>query len=55
MDRYFTSITLAQWALDKKFTIVATMRHDRKGILKEMKSLNDREEKSTIYAHHSNK
>ena len=55
MDRYFTSVTLAEWALDEKFTIVGTMRHDRKGIPKEMKSLNDREEKSTIYAHHSNK
>ena len=32
MDRYFTSVTLAEWALDEKF-----------------------EEKSTIYAHHSNK
>ena len=37
MDRYFTSVTLAEWALDKKFTIVGAMRHDRKGTPKEMK------------------
>ena len=55
MDRYFTSVSLADWAIDKKFTIVGTMRHDRKGIPKEMKDLNGREEKSTISAHHSEK
>ena len=31
------------------------MQHDHEGIPKEMKSLKDREEKSTIFAHHSEK
>ena len=46
-DRYFTSITLAQWCLEKKISIVGKMRTDRKGIPKEMKE----EEKSTKYCH----
>ena len=55
MDRYFTSVSLAEWGIYQKFTIVGTMWHDRKGIPKEMKSLKDREEKSTIFARHSEK
>ena len=51
LDRYFTSVTLAQWCLEKKISIVGTMRTDRKGIPKEMKNVNDREEKSTKYCH----
>ena len=49
MDRYFTSVTIAQWALENKITIVGTMRLDRKGIPKEMKSLENREERSVLY------
>ena len=55
MDRYFTSDSIAEWGIDQKFTIVGTMLQDRKDIPKEMKSLKDREEKSTIFAHHSKK
>ena len=55
MNRYFTSVSLAEWGIDQKFTIVGTMRHDHKGIPKEMKSLKDREEKSTIFAYHNEK
>ena len=55
MDRYFTSVSLAEWGIGQKFTIVGTMQHDRKSIPKEVKSLKDREEKSTIFAHHSEK
>ena len=54
MDRYFTSVTLADWAKTKHFSIVGTMRLDRKGIPKEIKSMEWREEKSTIYACQSN-
>lgn len=54
MDRYFTSITLADWAITKHFSIVGTMHLDRKGIPKEIKSIEGREEKSTIYAYQSN-
>ena len=51
LGRYFTSVTLAQWCLEKKISIVGTMRTDRKGIPKEMKELRDREEKSTKNCH----
>ena len=54
VDRYFTSITLADWATTKHFSILRTMRLDRKGIFKEKKSMEEREEKSTIYAYQSN-
>ena len=54
MDRYFTSITLADWATMKHFSIVETMPLDRKEIPKEIKSMEGQEEKSTIYAYQSN-
>ena len=41
MDRCFTSVSLAEWSIDQKFTIVGTMWHDRKGIPEEMKPLKD--------------
>ena len=43
MDRYFTAVSIAEWEINQKFTIVDTMRHDRKSIPKERKSLKDRE------------
>ena len=55
MDRYFTSVCLAAWALENKFTIVGTMRHDRKEISKEVKALNDREEMSVLHVYHEEK
>ena len=55
MDRYFTSVTLAEWALDRNFTIVGTMRHDRKGIPKELKVMKNRDERSVLYVHHGKK
>ena len=40
VDRYFTSTTLlADWATTKHFSIVGTMRLDRKKIPKEIKSM----------------
>ena len=48
LDRYFTSVSVAEWCLSKKITIVGTMRTDRKGIAKEMKTLDGREEKSVL-------
>ena len=52
MDRYFTSASVAKWALDEQsITIVGTMRHDRKGIPKELKMLDRREEKSAMYVY----
>ena len=55
MDPYLTSVFLAEWALQKKFTIVGTMRHDRKGIPKEVKAIGNREEKSVLYVYHKEK
>ena len=49
MDRYFTSVTIARWALEKKITMVGTTRLDRKGIPKEIKSLENREERSVLH------
>ena len=46
---------LAERALQKKFTIVGTMRHDRKGIPKEVKAVGNREEKSVLYVYHKEK
>lgn len=48
------SVTLAQWAAENKFTIVGTMRQDRKGILNEVKQLQGRDEKSTMYVYDEN-
>lgn len=54
MDRFFTSIPIAEWASQNNFTIVGTIRLDRKGIPNEIKSLDSREEKSTKYVYQSN-
>ena len=52
MDRYFKLVSVAKWALDEQsITIVGTMRHDRKGIPKELKMLDEREEKSPMYVY----
>ena len=48
-------MSLAEWALEKKLMIVITMRHDRKGIPKELTSVNDREEKLVLYIYHEKK
>ena len=48
MDQYFTSVILAEWAMDHHFTIVVTMSHDHKEIPNEIKLLQRREEKSTL-------
>ena len=51
MDRYFTSVSVAEWATSKGFTIVGTMRPDRTNIPKSLKEIGAREEKSTLYLH----
>ena len=45
MDRYFPSITLEDWAASHNFSIVGTMHLDRKGIPKEIKTLDSRQDK----------
>ena len=53
MDPYFTLVSLVSWAVDKNMAIVSKMRHDRKGIPKELKSVASREEKSVMYVYHT--
>ena len=53
MNRYFSSLSLAEWGINQKFTTIGTMQHDHKAIPKEIKSL--KEKKSNIYAHYSEK
>lgn len=48
MDRCFTSVSLASWALEKSITIIGTMRHSRIDIPKELKSVANIEEKSVM-------
>lgn len=47
-DNLYTSIPLAEKLLDRKITLVGTMRHNRKGIPKEIKSLEGREANSSV-------
>ena len=43
MDRYFTSASLAAWALEKKVTIIGTIHRDRKVKPKELKKVKSHE------------
>ena len=45
IDWYFTLVTIAQWALEKKIAIAGAMRLVRKGIPKDI----NREERSVLY------
>ena len=47
LDRYFTSVSIADWCLQKNITVTGTLRADRKGIPKEMKTESGRAEKSS--------
>ena len=51
MDRYFTSVPLAQWCLERNITIAGTMWLDWKGIPAEIKKIDKRDERSTFYVH----
>ena len=44
MDRYFTSVPLAQWCLERNITIVGTMPLNWKGIPAEIKKIEKRDE-----------
>ena len=54
LDRYFMSVSIADWCLGKDITTTGTMRSDRKGIPKEMKDV-DPEEKSSKWFFSDNK
>ena len=51
---YFTSIALADWTTMTHFSFVGTMRLDRKGIPKEIKSMERCEEKLTFHGYQKN-
>ena len=48
MDRYYTSIPLAEWLYDKNITCIGTLNSNRKGLPKETKETKGREENSWI-------
>ena len=43
-DRYYTSIGLAKWLLEKNITLIGTFRANRQGIPPQIKTLSEREE-----------
>ena len=61
-DNLYTSIPLAEKLLDRKITIVGKMRHNRKGLPKEIKSMEGErtkqlhsllgKERAKTYTHH---
>ena len=53
MDRYFTSMTISEYLLDKGMTVVGSMPSVRAGIPKEMKETKSRESPSTLYAYNT--
>ena len=55
IDRYFTSMAVAEWCLENNITIMGTMRTDRIGIPKEMKTETGRAEKSTLWCYEGKK
>ena len=50
IDRYFTSMTISEYLLDKGMTVGSTMPSDRAGIQKEMKWTKSHESPCTLYA-----
>ena len=48
MDRYYTSIPLAEWLYDKSITCIGTLNSNQKGLPKEIKETKGREENSWI-------
>ena len=53
MARYFPSMIISEYLLNKGMTVVATMRSDRAGTPKEMKETKSRECPSTLYAYNT--
>ena len=50
MDRYFTSVAVADWANQKDVTFVVTMHLDHIELPKRIKEVNGREEVDIIHA-----
>ena len=49
IDRFFTSVTIAEWLLDRGLTVVGNLRTDRKGIPEAVKKVDNREDKNTKF------
>ena len=48
MDRLCTSIPTTRWLLDLNVTVIGALQHNRSGIPKEIKSVNNRDDLSAI-------
>ena len=48
MDRLYTSIPTTRWLLGLNVTIIGVLQHNRSGIPKEIKSVNNRDDLSAI-------
>ena len=49
MDRYFTSVPLSEWLIERKIMVVGTMKENRVGIPPGIKGIQDRAERSTVF------
>ncbi len=54
LDRFFTSLPIAEYCLDKKITIVGTIKSNRKGLPKEVTGIANREAPSTKILYQKN-
>ena len=54
VDRYYTSIPIAEWLLQKKVTMIGTMKSIRKGIPTELKKIDTQDPNTWIACQHSN-
>ena len=48
MDRLYMSIPTTRWLLDLNVTVIGNLQHNRSGIPKEIKSVNNRDDLSAI-------
>ena len=48
MDRLYTPKPTTRWLLDLNVSVIGTLQHNRSGIPKEIKSLNNRDDLSAI-------
>ena len=51
LDRYFTSVTTAHYFKEKRMTLVGTKRANRKGILKELVEMKNRDDTDIKFAY----
>ena len=54
LDRYFTSLSIAEWLQERNISVTGTLRKDRIGLPQEMKTEAGRTEKSTKWCYNGN-